>query len=214
MRNGAKDTTLKSELHERIITTAIQAFVTEGIKSVKMDDIANRLSISKRTLYEIFNDKEELLSECVKRRYQDTKAYMASVYEKSDNIMEVILEYYLKNLEDLKRVNHRFFEDMKKYPSIVLQMKKERSNNQKAAVEFFQKGIEQGLFKDDMDMGLVIQLMNLLCDQIMKEELGRTYPLDEIFKTLILVFIRGISTEKGIQILDRVIAEYENRIRP
>ena len=46
---------------ERIVEQTMEMFVTQGIKSVRMDDIARQLSISKRTLYEMFGDKEELL---------------------------------------------------------------------------------------------------------------------------------------------------------
>ena len=46
---------------ERIIEQAMQMFVTQGIKSVRMDDIAQQLGVSKRTLYELFGDKEGLL---------------------------------------------------------------------------------------------------------------------------------------------------------
>jgi len=212
MNIDSKGTNTKSELYERIIKTAMNAFTTEGIKPVKMDDIANHLSISKRTLYETFKDKEELLFECVKRRHQETKEYMSSVYEKSNNILEVILEFYIRSIEDLRKVNYRFFEDIKKYPNVMAHMKKERNNNQKYTVQFFQKGIEQGLFKEDVNMNIVIHMMNSLSDLIMKEDLGRIYPLDEIFKTLIHVFIRGITTEKGKEIFDRISTEYENKI--
>ncbi len=213
MNIDTKETNTKPELYERIIKTAIDAFITEGIKPVKMDDIANHLSISKRTLYETFKDKEELLFECVKRRQQATKEYMSYVYKKSNNILEVILEFCIRSLEDLRKVNYRFFEDIRKYPNVMAHMKKERDNNQQDAVRFFQEGIKQGLFKEDVNMNILIQLMNSLSDLIMKEDLGRIYPLDEIFKTLIFVFIRGISTEKGKEIFDRIITKYENKIQ-
>lgn len=92
-------------------------------------------------------------------------------------------------------------------------MKRERDNNQKATVQFFQKGVEQGLFRDDLDMNIVIQLMNSQSDRIMRDDLGHIYPLDEIFRTLLLIYIRGISTEKGKQTFDRIITEKENKIK-
>lgn len=203
----------KSELSGRIIETAMDAFLTEGIKPVRMDDIANRLSISKRTLYETFRDKEELLSECLKRHRQNTREHMTSIYEKSDNIMDVILAFYVQHLEELKRVNYRFFEDLKKYPAVLAQMKEEHDRSQQATVQFFRKGVEQGLFREDIDMELVTRLMNTLCDGTMKKDLGRTYPLDALYKTIILIFIRGIATEKGEQTFDRIMTEYENKIK-
>ena len=51
----------REELKLRVVETASKSFMTLGIKAVHMDDIASSLSISKRTLYELFGDKEELL---------------------------------------------------------------------------------------------------------------------------------------------------------
>ena len=55
----------RQELRERIVATAMMAFTAHGIRSIRMDDIATQMGISKRTLYEIFADKETLLKECI-----------------------------------------------------------------------------------------------------------------------------------------------------
>ena len=59
-------TEYREQLKDRILKTAMQEFLTNGIKQVKMDDIARKLGISKRTLYEIYGNKEELLFEGIK----------------------------------------------------------------------------------------------------------------------------------------------------
>lgn len=61
MTEHGKDASQRVELRERIITAATEAFTSKGIKSITMDDIAAALGISKRTLYEVFSDKESLL---------------------------------------------------------------------------------------------------------------------------------------------------------
>lgn len=53
--------TYRQSLKDKILETSMKMFQEKGIRAVKMDDIANRLSISKRTLYEIYDDKERLL---------------------------------------------------------------------------------------------------------------------------------------------------------
>ena len=58
MSEYTKHLTPRPELRERIIETAVKAFAAQGIKSITMDDIATSLGISKRTLYEVFPDKE------------------------------------------------------------------------------------------------------------------------------------------------------------
>ena len=51
-------TTHRESLHDRILDVAMSLFLEHGIRAVRMDDIANHLSISKRTLYEVFSNKE------------------------------------------------------------------------------------------------------------------------------------------------------------
>ena len=60
-------TSYREDLHERIPMAAIRLFQQKGVKAVRMDDIANHLQISKRTLYEIYDNKEDLLLEGIKR---------------------------------------------------------------------------------------------------------------------------------------------------
>ena len=59
-------TDYKKGLREVILNTAMKAFAEKGIRAVKMDDIAESLTISKRTMYELYATKEELLYEGVK----------------------------------------------------------------------------------------------------------------------------------------------------
>lgn len=54
-------TEYRKHLKERILTVAMQAFKQHGIRNVRMDDIATTLAISKRTIYETYSNKEELL---------------------------------------------------------------------------------------------------------------------------------------------------------
>ena len=67
------NTSYRRSLKQKILTTAASLFAKHGIKAVKMDDISNELSISKRTLYEIYDNKELLLFECVKTRLEESE---------------------------------------------------------------------------------------------------------------------------------------------
>ena len=61
MQDFKNISTYKEGLKEKILSTAMAAFYKNGIRAVKMNDIANALSISKRTLYELYKNKEDLL---------------------------------------------------------------------------------------------------------------------------------------------------------
>ena len=69
----------RRDLKERILTVTMQAFKLRGIRNVRMDDIATTLGISKRTIYEIYSNKEELLLDGIMRedkaRKRDSQLY-------------------------------------------------------------------------------------------------------------------------------------------
>lgn len=66
MNSVRKKRTDKTVVKEHIVLAAAKAFAQKGVKTVRMDDIATGLSISKRTLYELFHDKEDLLFDVMK----------------------------------------------------------------------------------------------------------------------------------------------------
>lgn len=122
MEHG-RDASQKAELRERIIMTATEAFTLKGIKCITMDDIAAALGISKRTLYEVFADKESLLKECILQKQAERDKYLQEIYEQSNNVLEVILAVFQKSIEIFHQTNKRFFEDIKKYPKVYAMMK-------------------------------------------------------------------------------------------
>ena len=126
MMEHGRDASQKAELRERIIMTATEAFTLKGIKCITMDDIAAALGISKRTLYEVFADKESLLKECILQKQAERDKYLQEIYEQSNNVLEVILAVFQKSIEIFHQTNKRFFEDIKKYPKVYAMMKDRR----------------------------------------------------------------------------------------
>ena len=111
-------TAYRLSLKDKIMTTAMSAFLSNGIKAVKMDDIASALSISKRTLYEIYGDKESLLFACIRKRHQERQEYIRN-YSEQHNVIEIVLEVYRRKVEEVKTVNYSFYQDVQLYPKVM-----------------------------------------------------------------------------------------------
>jgi AcrR family transcriptional regulator len=105
-------------LRNKIVDCAAKMFEKKGIRDVTMDDISKRLSISKRTLYEIFEDKETLLLECMMKNQDKRKKEIEKVALRSSDVLEVILYAYLTSLKILHRTNLKFFQDVRTYPRV------------------------------------------------------------------------------------------------
>ncbi len=190
MGEHTKHSTSRVELRERIILAAVELFTTNGIKSITMDEIAASLGISKRTLYEVFPDKETLLEECILKSQKDGDIFVKGVIETSSNVLEVLLRCYQWSIERFHATNKKFFEDIKKYPKAYQLMKNNRNRSSEDTVNFFKEGVKQGIFRDDV---------NFL----------------EVYESIMFTFLRGISTEKGARVLEDFICEYrKNQVKP
>lgn len=213
MSDNGKETAARAELREKIIITATESFTTNGIRSITMDDIATALGISKRTLYEVFQDKETLLRDCMLSRQKEMAEFLSDVYNKATNVLEVILVCYQRSIEDFHKTNKRFFEDIKKYPRVYEMMKNYRERNSDSAIAFFKMGVEQQIFRNDVNFEIVNLLVHEQLDLLMNTEICNEYSFLEVYESIMFTYIRGISTEKGARVLEDFIQEYrKNRM--
>lgn len=208
MNENEKDNSLRAELRNRIIATAAESFSAHGIKSITMDDVAASLGISKRTLYEVFQDKESLLRECILLEQQEMNEFLAGVFQKATNVLEVILVCYQRSIESFHKTNKKFFEDIKKYPRAYDLMKKYRDKDSDSTIAFFKMGVEQGIFRNDVNFAIVNLLVREQLDLLMNTDICKEYSFLEVYESIMLTYIRGISTEKGARVLDDFIIEY------
>lgn len=132
MRKNNSQNSYRQELRERILATAMNEFYTKGIKAVKMDDIAKRLSISKRTLYEIYQNKEELLLEGMKAAEAEFDAHMkAFSFQQSNNVMDILIEFYHYQVTKLAKITPAYYEDLHKYSLITEYLHSKQSERDK-----------------------------------------------------------------------------------
>ena len=200
--DNMKEHPSRLELRERIVDTALQSFVTHGIKSITMDDIAAALGISKRTLYEVFADKETLLMECLRRAQDEGEA---------SNVLEVLLKLYQRSIEKFHNTNKKFFEDIKKYPKVYDMLIKRRNRDSEETIAFFKLGIKQGYFRDDVNFSIVNLLVREQLDLLMNTDLCKEYSFLEVYESIMFTYLRGISTEKGARKLEEFIQEYRQK---
>lgn len=208
MNDNEKENSSRAELRNRIVVKAMESFSAHGIKSITMDDVAASLGISKRTLYEVFQDKETLLKECVLKNQKEMSDFLSEVYARATNVLEVILVCYQRSIETFHNTNKRFFEDIKKYPKVHEMMKNCRDKDSDSTVTFFRMGVEQGIFRSDVNFSIVNLLVREQLDMLMNTDICNEYSFLEVYESIMFTYIRGISTEKGARVLETFIEEY------
>ena len=202
MNKSTSPLSYRQELKSRILEVAMKEFWAKGVKAVKMDDIANLLSISKRTLYEIYDNKEVLLLEVLalsrKRQREHMKEYAEKV---GDNVMDIIFELYNMHAEACKNINPRFYEELKKYPMVTEFLTESSDKDEEYSQAFFQRGIEQGYFRAELDYTAISRMMRNCVRNVIMDRGIPSVGNDFIFTNIIFVFFRGFCTMKGIEAL-------------
>ena len=196
-------TAYKRGLREVILKTAMKAFAEKGIRAVKMDDIAESLAISKRTMYEIYATKEELLYEGVKAFREKRKEKFMELAKEKD-LMEILLKVYHVRVEEANATNPLFYDDLVKYPRVLRYLNREKKNSREDMMQFFERGVQEGYFRDDIHYELAMHLFEAIGRYIQEERLYNKYSIKEIFRGMPLVLLRGLCTEKGTEKLQKI----------
>ena len=202
MQEIKETTAYKKSLKGRILEAAMKAFAERGVKAVRMDDIAQMLSISKRTLYEIYEDKEELLYQGVVHFDQEAKKSMRAFTQESSSVMDIILEAYQRRVVRTGSVNPLFYEDIQRYPKVVEYLNKEREHAYDQFLGFLQRGVREGYFRENVDYELVAQMFNAINTFVMNQHLLSRYPIQKVFANMLLIPLRGFCTQKGLQVIE------------
>ena len=110
---------------EQVMTTALDMFSQYGIKSVSMDDIARNTGISKRTIYEFFEDKETLLQEAIKYHNNTMRKILSELEKGPFTALDVFVLFYEEFMKHPRWYIKRYYDDLKRYPKAVEQEEKE-----------------------------------------------------------------------------------------
>ncbi len=178
-----------------------------------MDDIASTLSISKRTIYEQFNDKEQLLLESLKLHNKIIHNEGKQIVRNASHTLEIILKLYDKYIDIISGINKKFFTDLKKYPEICKSKKHSEEQNDKRFLAWIEEGRKQGWFREDANLEIFSYILRQNLETIFtakmdsEENALSKFPPQELGRTLIIFYLRGISTPKGEEIIEAYLKE-------
>ncbi len=197
----------KNQVRSKIIDVASDMFLTKGIKTVKMDDVSKELGISKRTLYEFFNNKETLLLHCMKNMKEKENLYLKNVIEQSPKLTEIgkIVEYYRYQIQQTAKISTMFVIDLKKYPVVVEWMNSIKLKNHDKVFSFFQGGIKNGYFRKNVNFELIMEFSNIAMENAISSGLLQKYGVQQVFQNVTMLYIRGFCTLKGIKELENIL---------
>ncbi len=190
---------------ENIITTANKLFVEYGVKSVTIDRIVKELHTSKRTIYNHFQDKTELLKACLAAHNERIKAENEEIIEASDNAIQAMGYMHQRIIHRANLTNPNYYNDILHYYPGLLQESYRAAGNfaHRGLQKLGEWGIRDGLFVPELDIEVtsktVMALLELLKD-------NNRFPIEKFSKErlsfgVMLPYLRGVCTPAGVAIL-------------
>jgi len=201
-------------LKARITEVALRFFRERGVRSVTMDDIAHELSISKRTLYQIFADKEDLLIACVKHRERIEEQQIALVKRETQDVLQMLLASFAYKMQEMDRLSEKFEADFSKYVRLRAYIDRRSKEREEEAVAFLNTGKEQGMFRQGVNFHIVYNQITLNVETLTRSGVFQRYSHREIFVNTIVPYIRGCATMKGIEVIDRFMEAHRAADEP
>jgi AcrR family transcriptional regulator len=179
--------------------------IGRGWKSLTMDEIATSMGISKRTIYENFTDKENLIEQSLFYFLEEGQKEVKTMLDSSDNIIDLIFKQTKCNSESLMKVKYNFFMEIRRYfpnvyDKVVGTFKKEYLRNLE---KLLYKGQHDGVFRKDIKVKICASLMQEFIRMILMQDSLLVENRMELMRVFMDTFSRGMATETGLQLLSR-----------
>ena len=200
----------KALLRERVIDAGQELFHKNGIRAVTMDDVAHKLHISKRTLYQLFDTKESLLIACQQKAMAEHQQQIRNIMAETDNVIEIILCDLQLNMKEIQKFSKEFLNDIPLYDKLRENIRQHRKENKANALEFIERGISQGLFRPEINAEMVYEVGVVIIDLLVEKGYYNTVSTFEMLSSSTIAYLRGISTEKGIEQLNEFVNKYKS----
>lgn len=182
-----------------VIEEASKLFYENGIKAVRMDDIAVHCSMSKRTIYELFESREKLLEECIDLMMSRLSTLFDNIVSKAQNVLEEFWLVFGASF-DKPKVGRLLKELQKLYPELSRKMNERHYHNTlNQNHKKLQIGVEEGLILPQLDLDFfAVTFTNYVFGLPEAEK----YVSTDV-KTAIIIYMRGMCTEKGREFIDK-----------
>lgn len=201
---------LTEKEYNELIRKISQIVMDKGLKATTMDVVANVLGMSKRTLYEIFDSKSDMIRETFRQLGIINKQLVRDMIDSSQNVMEGLIKVFKHNRDWLSSVNVEFFRDMDRlYKEERECYETSHDSHYEEMSSLFERGVREGMFRKDVDFIVQSRIVGIQMESLkrMEEIFPKDITLIRVYDAIILGFLRGLASPKGMKLLDSLSEE-------
>lgn len=197
--------------HSALMEAIAPIILQNGIKAVTMDNVASRLGISKRTLYEIFENKNDMICCVIKHSREKHRQKFQQILEESDDFLEMLIRLLMQHREFISSISANFLSDM---DTIYREMRpfydSLEKDNIRDFIEILNHGIEEGIIRNDINLEVHIRMLHVQMESIKRVE--EIFPPEftalDVYDNIVFSFMRSMVTARHILHLDELLKNY------
>lgn len=208
------DVLLPNIMREKILLGATEQFLNYGFKSVTMDDLANSLAVSKKTIYQHFDNKTKLVEATALNLFDFISCGIDHIRSLEKNPIEEIYsikKFVMEHLKDEKSSPQ--YQLQKYYPEIFNTLKGKQFNLMQTCVgNNLNTGIKQGLYRDTIDVDFISRIYFNSMIAIKDKDLFplKKFSMNMLMNNYLEYHLRGVCTNKGLEILNKFITSNQS----
>ena len=196
------------KIEKEILTRSVSLFNRYGLRPVTMDDIAKDLSISKKTLYKYFANKEELVRKGVNESFTSISSRMLALLDYKDgNAIDMLFQMDAQICVSIEEHDPSIqFQLERYYPEVSASLeKRKREIIFRLITENIKRGKDEGIYREELNAEIVSFLYYSRARLMLQEESffeQSKWSITEIMREILIYHIRGIASSEGIKYLD------------
>ncbi|HPD65728.1 MAG TPA: TetR/AcrR family transcriptional regulator [Bacteroidia bacterium] len=194
-----------------ILFHSLRIFKKYGIKRITMDDLSREMGISKKTLYRFIENKVDLLEKVIDYENKKIDELFNRYEETGENSIDVLFNLSFDVIRMLKEINPVFTYDLQKiYPELCREhFEQKRKKTFENIKKNLLKGIEEGVYRKDIDVEMVALLYVQNMENVMNPDFlyGPSFSASGLFKVMFENHIRSIANEKGMKYFEEKIKD-------
>lgn len=197
-----------TETQQQILSRAGELFFRYGIKSVSIDDICREMGMSKKTFYQHYSTKDELVEAMLDRSVEKMGSCLQSMLDKSDfgQLIGNYVSYHQSTKDDLRRIPTLVYDLQKYYPAQFSKFQLRTFEMQKSLLSSaFVRGKEEGYVREDLDVELTaVFFAKLHNDTVRDSEMLEAHGVNvpRLSRLSLEILVRGILTQKGLEVME------------
>lgn len=190
-----------------ILELASQVYMKYGVKSVTMDDLAREMGMSKKTIYQHFKDKNDLVKSIIELKISMDQALCRNSTHQSENAIDDMINFSRIVVENVGNINPTVFFDLQKYHKDAMSVLEKHKYDfvLNMMKENIKRGIAEGLYREDIDEDVVARIYVNNTDLIMNSDAfpWPEFGFERLFMEMVRYHINGVANEKGKSYLEK-----------